>query len=90
MSGGSFDYLYLKDDLPKYALEQMADELDALAAEGVPGAAEAAAETRRYIAPEHAVPIRDVWHAVEWWRSSDWGKDDVLEALGEYKGTHDG
>ena len=84
MSGGSFDYLCHADELPPETLERMAEELDALAAEGVPGAAEAAEETRRYIAPEWESPIRQVWRAVEWWRSGDWGRNKIRQALDRY------
>lgn len=92
MSGGSFDYLYLKEvaELPSRAtdVEHMAQVLVEL------GAHDAAAETLdllaivRYALVRAAVHTRrlsDVWHAVEWWKSGDYSKEQALEAIEKYR-----
>lgn len=84
MSGGSFEYLVYQDNPRGDLVVRMAEELDALAAEGVEGAAEAAARTREYLQPEQDEPVREVWRAVEWWRSCDWGRDQVEDALRDF------
>jgi hypothetical protein len=95
VSGGSFNYLYLAEDPgSREDTDHMIFELEALAAEGVPGAALAAAETRivraqgraeqekSWAVPED--PLRSVWHDVEWWRSADYGRDQVVDGLAAY------
>jgi hypothetical protein len=89
MSGGSFDYLCFvssADELAqkREALERMADELAALSY-----ARTAAAETQRLVDAliridvrlEAGDKLRDVWKAVEWWRSGDRGEDAVRGAV---------
>lgn len=88
MSGGSFDYLCWSTDLAsqKGTIEEMAKAIEAY---GHPAAAKAADHTRAVLAAFKAAEViadqlRDVWHAVEWHHSSDWGEDGVLEALQGY------
>lgn len=90
MSGGSYDYLcFNSDDLSRYqpVIERMAQRL-----EGLPYAADAAAETRRILtlltdAQASAERVADVWRAVEWWDSGDCGDEQVFAALADYRGT---
>lgn len=90
MSGGSYNYLCHKtDDLSgrRGTVEEMAQRL-----EGLPYASEAAADTRRVLAlladaQAQAERLADVWHAVEWWDSSDYGEDDVRDAIAKYTST---
>lgn len=92
MSGGSFNYLCSKDihDIARGVGEEwdwMLDELDCLAPE-------IAADMR--LIREHSVKfvmdnesrwakLQPVLHAIEWWRSMDWSKDQVDEAITKYK-----
>jgi hypothetical protein len=88
MSGGSYDYLCFKaDDLSgrRGTVEEMAQRL-----EGLPYASPAAADTRRVLAlldeaRALAERLSDVWHAVEWWDSGDYGEDDAREAIAKYR-----
>lgn len=94
MSGGSYEYLYGKfaedwlSGVP-VAAQQMADRLAAL------GYHDAAVETNALIAQARAAHARmeasltrltDVWKAVEWFDSSDWGLDSVEAAIAKYRG----
>lgn len=99
MSGGSFNYLcHAEDPGQRSELDDMIIELATLG-ERHPAAAEAAAESRivraeglsrlsdaRDWPPQ---PLRSVWHAIEWWRSYDWGEDEVVEALTRYSAERD-
>lgn len=83
MSGGAYDYLYWK--VPELGghrgqLEAMAERL-----EGLPYAADAAAATRRILAAVNNEALANVWRAVEWWDSGDYGEDQVREALAKYE-----
>lgn len=88
MSGGSYDYLYLQsDDLSRNRrmIEEMARRL-----EGLPYASEAATDTRRILtlladAQALAERLADVWRAVEWWDSGDYGEDDAQDAIAKYR-----
>lgn len=94
MSGGSYDYLCYRDSLRDLAgevdqLERMRDRLI-----GLGYAEDAAAETEDVLAilrqTEVRVAVRakrlhDVWHAVEWWDSCDYGEDQVKQALEDYR-----
>lgn len=95
MSGGSFDYLYVKsiDELMAYDgnLDMMADKLATLGY-----AEDAARETTEFLMELRAGRIRletmqrrlsDLWKAVEWWVSGDYGEDAVKEALAKYRGS---
>ena len=81
MSGGSYNYLYLQGDngVEPWVLTAMADRLDRL------GEKEAAEITRSFLPPSDDHPIRQLWHAVEWRDSNDWGDDQLQEAINKYK-----
>jgi hypothetical protein len=97
MSGGSYDYLYTvtRDDLGdidsrRGTLREMADRLA-----GLGYAQDAAAETEELLLLLRQWEVRarvrierlaEVWHAVEWWDSSDSGEDGVRQALAAYRG----
>lgn len=95
MSGGSFNYLCHTWDLDTLMdkrgdLEEMASELA-----GLGYAQDAARETEELVvllrqwevrATVRIERLREVWKAVEWWRSCDYGEDQVREALAEYRG----
>lgn len=93
MSGGSFNYLYQAVDLVeigegsygqsnRHDLKDMAEFLAGL------GWADAAAgETREWLElAEREIPkrLRDVWHAMEWWRSCDYGEGQALAEVQRY------
>lgn len=98
MSGGSYDYLCVKeaDDLFADAsqLQRMADRLAGL------GWAEDVAKdtydllaiitTQRTRVDAAMRRLRDVFHAVEWWDSMDWSEDQVRQALDTYRGERHG
>lgn len=95
MSGGSFNYLCHTWDLDglmekRGSLEEMASELA-----GLGYAQDAARETEELLvmlrqwevrASVRVERLREVWKAVEWWRSCDYSEDQVREALAEYRG----
>lgn len=94
MSGGSFNYLCTADFgfQRRDDLERMRDELRAIHRDvNVP----ALERQRAYFAfietddlLEQLSPsdsLREVWRAVEWWRSNDYSKDQVVEALSNYE-----
>ncbi|MDX3324767.1 hypothetical protein PV405_08810 [Streptomyces sp. ME02-6979-3A] len=94
MSGGSYNYLYAhpQGDLEarRGSIEAMRDRLAGLEAEGVPGAARAARLTRYVLihldlAEAKAQELAEVWHAIEWWDSNDYGEDDVHKTLAEWQ-----
>lgn len=96
MSGGSYNYLFVKDGQELLGgdrdeeLRQMADRLA-----GLGYAQDAAAETEELICMINQARIRidvrinrlrDVWHAVEWWDSGDGGEDRLGKTLAVYRG----
>ena len=95
MSGGSFNYLCHTWDLN--GLIDKCGDLEAMASElsGLGYAQDAARETEELVvmlrqwevrATVRIERLREVWKAVEWWRSCDYGEDRVREALAEYRG----
>ncbi|MDQ0791979.1 hypothetical protein [Streptomyces sp. B1I3] len=92
MSGGSYNYLYCHVsglETQRGDIEAMRDRLAGLEADRIPGAARAARLTRYVLihldlAEQKAQELTDVWHAIEWWDSNDYGEDDVREALAEW------
>lgn len=94
MSGGSYGYLYAKDADALFAdpseLQEMTDRLAGLdwAADAAADAADLVAIIRTQKARVDAAMRRlaDVFHAVEWWDSNDWGEDQVRAVLAEYRG----
>jgi len=93
MSGGSYNYLaeHPTGDLEarRHNIEAMRDRIAQLEAKGVPGAARAHRLTRYVLihldlAEQRAQELADVWHAVEWRDSCDWGDDTMREAFREW------
>jgi hypothetical protein len=83
MSGGSYDYLYWQvGELGgrREELERMAVRL-----EGLPFAAAAAVATRRILESISDEKLAEVWRAVEWWDSGDYGESQVRQAVAEYE-----
>lgn len=95
MSGGSYNYLchaWDLDDLLEHraGLEKMSARLA-----GLGWAEDAARETEELLvmlrqwqvrAETRMERLREVWKAVEWWDSGDWGEDQVRAALAKYRG----
>jgi hypothetical protein len=94
VSGGSFDYLYMRalDEVlaRQTDLHSMADTLES----EFPGSA-AARDTRALVDELtelwrrwEAEPLRKLrdgpWYAIEWWQSNDWGRDQAEAAIREY------
>ena len=89
MSGGSFNYLYTQTPgqvLDSEELQRMADEIRELGydAKDVASRTQALVELRDRVAAEIEA-LGPVWQAVEWWRSCDWSRDQVLIAIGAYR-----
>lgn len=99
MSGGSYNYLFMNRELEDLALSrlgdliEMSDRLSGLDEREFPGATAAAARTnallenlRIWRAHTSASTdlLADVWQAVEWWDSGDYGADQVAAALAAY------
>jgi len=93
MSGGSFDYLCVKDtsDILEY-LNQLEDMANALSELGY--ADDAAKEATELLLVCRKFNVRadtimrnmsGVFKAMEWWRSGDYGEDSFKEALKEYR-----
>jgi hypothetical protein len=94
MSGGSYSYLHRAlwlDLMVKQLddLEEMAERL-----EGLGYAADTAWETRQLLLTLRSASaltdvttqrMFEVWKAVEWWDSGDWGEDSVVDALTAYR-----
>lgn len=94
MSGGSYDYLFVRDADEIFSrseeLRKMADRLAALGY-----AQDAAQETEDLICIMRQYEVRantrirrlsGVWKAVEWWDSGDSGEDGLIKALADYRG----
>lgn len=90
MSGGSYNYLCFQLDAAGHLdladLKAMADRLRELA----PDAAATRATCQLYemlsrVGDDVAGSLADVWHAVEWCDSGDWGEASVVEALATYE-----
>lgn len=93
MSGGAYDYLYLKDfDLVnRLELERMAVRLAGLgyapdaAQETFTALYELRAAEARWEA--HVQRLGPVWKAVEWWDSCDRTEEGVKEELAKMRGV---
>lgn len=94
MSGGSYDYLFTASDIDD--LMRKGEHLHAMLGrlEGLGYAEDAAAETEEIVQIIKHAEMRvarrlkhlaDVWKAVEWWDSCDWGESSVKQALAEYR-----
>lgn len=90
MSGGSFNYLYLAADVGNLGDKRgdLRDMANALRDYGDADAADAtlAVIEKLDAADEAARQLQDVWHAFEYWQSSDRGPDSVVKALAEWRG----
>jgi len=92
VSGGSYNYLCHVADIEgplklvdrQHDLESMRD---ALAAEGAEDAAKATEALREELAAlekqftDKVHELANVWKALEWWHSGDWGEERFREAL---------
>lgn len=93
MSGGSYNYLYCHAsglEAQRGDIEAMRDRLQGLEGSKAPGAAKAARATRMVLnhlklAEDHAQQLAEVWRAVEWRDSGDWGDDELLGALQDFE-----
>ena len=92
MSGGSYNYLCYEDGFEihnkRQELNEMRDRLTEL------GYLDAAKETESILLMLDSFEVRiqaridrlkDVWHAVEWYDSCDYGKDSVDESIEKYR-----
>jgi hypothetical protein len=95
MSGGSYDYLYIKD-IDELLHSHHQENIEGMAARlaGLGYAQDAAEETESVLLILRQFQVRmqarlnrlsGVWKAVEWWDSCDWNEDSVKEALAEYR-----
>jgi hypothetical protein len=98
MSGGSFNYLCDTWDFEDLLTKQSSLEAMAQALAGLGYAKDASRETEELLlilrqwevqASVRIDRLRDVWKAMEWWRSHDWSEDQFKEALAEYRGQGD-
>jgi hypothetical protein len=94
MSGGSYDYLYGKDP---YSILEAQDDLERMSNRlaGLGYAEDAAKETEEFVliirqflnrAGARIDRLAQVWKAVEWWDSCDWGEEETKKALAKYRG----
>lgn len=94
MSGGSFDYAYLVGDLSEmtdrlYAWESLRDTFeqegfDDVAAE-IDGMIQHVKLTERRVMARLA-RVKDLAHAMEWWKSGDSGRERLEKAVAEWRG----
>ncbi len=98
MSGGSYNYLCYVQDLEdlvekRHSLKEMADRLVGMDEADFPGVTAAAQETLGLLhllriwdthASVRIDMLTDVWKAVEWWDSADYGSDQVAEAIKDF------
>ena len=92
MSGGSYNYLcYADADDIHYKIPDITSMRDRLIELGYKDAAK---ETEGLILMIEAYQLRletrlerleDIWKAVEWCDSGDWGLEDIEEAIKEYR-----
>ncbi len=94
MSGGSYNYLFVKSAQELHEYEQ---ELESMAARlaGLGYAEDAARETEETLLILRQAHIRlqtridrltHVWRSIEWWDSRDSGEENVQAALARYRG----
>ena len=86
MSGGSYNYLCFKEttDIVSEELEAMATRLKEM------GYIEISKDTEEIASffltlNEKIERLRDVWHAVEWMDSGDWGPEQAIKELDKYR-----
>lgn len=87
MSGGSFDYLCYVDaeEIGRRlgAVEDMASALEDVCPEAAAATREIADQVRGVQPKVDA--LKDLWHAVEWWHSGDYGRDQAEDAVAKYR-----
>ena len=91
MSGGSYNYLGACP--PELAGREgdIRDMRDRLRGLGANPAAQLAYQRTELVlsmlitAKAVADGLQDVWHAIEWWDSGDWGEDGAMEALEKWR-----
>lgn len=95
MSGGSYDYASLVDELDEVLakrgeLEALGERLIDLSEDQFPGSTAAGERTLALLAwvqlweahvRAQTSVLRETWKAVEWWSSGDYGPDEVRDAL---------
>ncbi len=82
MSGGSFDYLCHQDcELSSYT-HQIVAMRDQLRKDGYEDAAKRTDYVLQHLekAQRVASELKDVWQAMEWWKSCDWNEDELRAA----------
>lgn len=88
MSGGSFEYLCNSWDMGELAQKYSSlTEMHKALREYAPDHP-ATAETKKLVRLLNAnipAPLRDVWQAMEWWKSCDWSEDELVEALADFE-----
>ena len=97
MSGGSFEYLYMRDpgEVMNGYEGELASMREALVEAGCEDAALATEQARlvlrhAYIQYEAArQALEGVWHAMEWWKSCDYGENQFREAVDKWRGHAD-
>lgn len=98
MSGGSYNYLCYASDLEDLVGKQqdLQEMVDRLA--GLGYAQDAASESLELLLMLRQLQVhiearmrrlKDVWKAIEWWDSSDYGEDQVKAALAKYREAPD-
>lgn len=97
LSGGSFNYLCYKD-VPDLMNPSSISELESMALYLMNiGYEDIAKDTKRLIEYIKSASLtievlsqqlNDVFHAVEWYESGDWGRDGCIEELEKYRKNH--
>ena len=92
MSGGSFDYLYCKEPAELFNYSETLKEMETALWEM--GANDIAKDTQRLIEYVESARnrigvlmdnLQDVFHAVEWYVSGDYGRDSLEKAIARYR-----
>jgi len=98
MSGGSFNYLYCKENIDDllYHTDDLDNMREALIKYGYEDIAKDTQRLIEYIKSAEvrvtvlAKKLQGVFKAVEYYESSDWGKDTMLKKLEEYRNGQNG
>jgi hypothetical protein len=88
VSGGSFNYLCHRDASDVFTDDELRRMAAALSELGY-SAKEPAERTMALLRKREEIQqeidaLRDVWQAVEWRESCDWGEDQMWVAIGRY------
>lgn len=98
MSGGSFNYLYIKDarDWVEHYQDSATSDAGSMAEALV--ALDAPEIAQEIYLVQHRIRVMlasiepvlknlaDVMHAVEWFQSCDWGREDVMTEIAKFRG----